>query len=146
MCTIVIAKVAHRKVNARWDLARVVCVSVGRPCARAHETPSNSIVSFAVTASCDQEVKNNITYIVSPSFPALMSSNIKSCKFKVKMMSPDISQLRFDFVHFSMVSERCVCCIRCTADGNPFSGSTKSADGRLRWRHILAARWIQWRI
>lgn len=63
---------------------------------------------FAVTASCDQEVKNNITYIVSPSFPALMSADIKTCKLKVKMMSPDISQLRFDFVHFSMVAnERC---------------------------------------
>lgn len=60
-------------------------------------------VVVAVTASCDQEVKNNITYIVSPSFPALMSADIRTCKLKVKMMSPDISQLRFDFVHFSMV-------------------------------------------
>lgn len=58
-----------------------------------------------VTASCDQEVKNNITYIVSPNFPALMPADIKTCKLKVKMMSPDISQLRFDFVHFSMVSK-----------------------------------------
>lgn len=33
-----------------------------------------------------------------------MSADIKTCKLKVKMMSPDISQLRFDFVHFSMVS------------------------------------------
>ncbi|KAJ6649030.1 hypothetical protein Bhyg_04262, partial [Pseudolycoriella hygida] len=55
-----------------------------------------------VTATCEQEVFNNITYIVSPSFPALMSNDVKSCKLKIKMISPDISQLRLDFVHFSI--------------------------------------------
>lgn len=57
-----------------------------------------------VIASCDQEIKNNITYIVSPNFPALMSTDKKHCKIKIKMISPDVSQLRFDFVHFSIVS------------------------------------------
>lgn len=57
-----------------------------------------------VTATCEQEVFNNITYIVSPSFPALMSNDVKSCKLKIKMISPDISQLRLDFVHFAIVS------------------------------------------
>ncbi|XP_031623668.1 uncharacterized protein LOC116340997 isoform X2 [Contarinia nasturtii] len=54
------------------------------------------------TATCDQEIKNNITYFISPNFPALMSTNIKTCKLKIKMMSSDISQLRFDFHHFSI--------------------------------------------
>lgn len=58
----------------------------------------------SVIATCDQEIKNNITYFISPNFPALMSSNMKSCKLKIKMMSPDISQLRFDFIHFSIVN------------------------------------------
>ncbi|XP_055301189.1 uncharacterized protein LOC129567858 isoform X2 [Sitodiplosis mosellana] len=53
-------------------------------------------------ATCDQEIKNNITYFISPNFPALMSTHIKSCKLKIKMMSSDISQLRFDFIHFSI--------------------------------------------
>lgn len=63
-----------------------------------------TLVNCAVTATCDQEVFNNITYIVSPSFPSLMAKDIKSCKLKIKMISPDVSQLRLDFVHFSMVS------------------------------------------
>lgn len=58
----------------------------------------------AVVATCNQDVKNNITYFISPNFPTLMSSNMKACKLKIKMMSSDISQLRFDFVHFSIVS------------------------------------------
>lgn len=58
----------------------------------------------AVVATCNQDVKNNITYFISPNFPTLMSSNLRSCKLKIKMMSSDISQLRFDFVHFSIVS------------------------------------------
>lgn len=57
-----------------------------------------------VTATCDQEVFNNITYIVSPNFPALMANDIQNCKIKIKMISSDVSQLRLDFVHFSMVS------------------------------------------
>ncbi|KAG4081135.1 hypothetical protein HA402_011980, partial [Bradysia odoriphaga] len=59
-------------------------------------------IQHLFTATCEQEVFNNITYIVSPSFPALMSNDVKSCKLKIKMISPDISQLRLDFVHFSI--------------------------------------------
>lgn len=105
---IAIAKVARRKVNALWVLARVVFVSVSQNKLIArNKFLTEKKFLFAVTASCDQEVKNNITYIVSPSFPALMSADIKTCKLKVKMVSPDISQLRFDFVHFSMVANEC---------------------------------------
>lgn len=57
-----------------------------------------------VVSSCGQEVANNLTYIISPNFPALMSSDLKSCKLKIKLLSPDVSQLRFDFLHFSLVS------------------------------------------
>lgn len=66
--------------------------------------------ALAVTATCDQEVFNNITYITSPSFPSLMTKDIKSCKLKIKMISSDVSQLRLDFVHFSMVSAYFVDC------------------------------------
>ncbi|XP_055685628.1 uncharacterized protein LOC129791461 [Lutzomyia longipalpis] len=53
-------------------------------------------------ATCDQEVFNNITYIVSPSFPASLARDVKSCKLKIKMIDEDISQLRFDFIHFQL--------------------------------------------
>lgn len=62
------------------------------------------IFGTTVTATCDQEVFNNITYIVSPSFPSLMTRDIKNCTLKIKMISAEVSQLRLDFVHFSMVS------------------------------------------
>ncbi|GAB0093424.1 uncharacterized protein DMENIID0001_085650 [Sergentomyia squamirostris] len=55
-----------------------------------------------VIASCDQEVANNITYIVSPNFPGVMSRDVKSCKLKIKMIDDGISQLRFDFIHFQL--------------------------------------------
>lgn len=52
--------------------------------------------------TCDQEIKNNITYFISPNFPAIMPRNAQSCNLKIKMIHPDISQLRLDFVHFTM--------------------------------------------
>lgn len=58
---------------------------------------------IAVTVTCEQEVKSNITYIVSPGFPALMDRDIGNCTLKIKMMSADVSQLRFDFIHFALV-------------------------------------------
>uniref|UniRef100_A0A1B0CZX3 Uncharacterized protein n=1 Tax=Phlebotomus papatasi TaxID=29031 RepID=A0A1B0CZX3_PHLPP len=57
---------------------------------------------YAVIATCDQEISNNITYIVSPSFPGVLSRDVKSCKLKIKMIDEDISQLRFDFIHFQL--------------------------------------------
>lgn len=53
-------------------------------------------------ATCDQEIVNNITYIVSPNFPAVMSRDVKNCKLKIRPMNEHISQLRFDFIHFQM--------------------------------------------
>ncbi|XP_034667961.1 uncharacterized protein LOC117901360 [Drosophila subobscura] len=53
-------------------------------------------------ASCNVTITNNITYIVSPSFPSFMPSNFTGCRLRVKMMSEDISQLRIDFHHFTL--------------------------------------------
>ncbi|CAO1398901.1 unnamed protein product [Diamesa serratosioi] len=52
--------------------------------------------------TCNTEVNNNITYFVSPKFPAIMPNTIESCNLKVKLLSDDISQIRLDFVHFSL--------------------------------------------
>lgn len=57
---------------------------------------------MAVVATCDQEIVNNITYIVSPNFPAVMSRDVKNCKLKIRPVNEHISQLRFDFIHFQM--------------------------------------------
>ncbi|XP_055643067.1 uncharacterized protein LOC129779552 [Toxorhynchites rutilus septentrionalis] len=54
------------------------------------------------TATCDQEMVNNITYFVSPSFPALLAKDMVACKLKIKLMNSEISQLKFDFIHFAL--------------------------------------------
>ncbi|XP_055597949.1 uncharacterized protein LOC129747669 [Uranotaenia lowii] len=54
------------------------------------------------TATCDQEMANNITYFVSPGFPALLPKDMSSCKLKIKLMNTEISQLKFDFIHFAL--------------------------------------------
>lgn len=71
------------------------------------------VVSTLVETTCDQEIHNNITYFVSPKFPALMSSDRENCSIKIKLMSDDISQIRLDFLHFTMVSSRCFNLINC---------------------------------
>lgn len=71
------------------DLISSVCLSLG-------EIP--------VEATCEQEIYNNITYFVSPGFPALLPNDKPSCKVKVKVLNSDISQIRFDFVHFTLVN------------------------------------------
>ncbi|XP_058816016.1 uncharacterized protein LOC131679325 [Topomyia yanbarensis] len=59
-------------------------------------------VCCVFTATCDQEMANNITYFVSPSFPALVSKDTVACKLKIKLMNTEISQLKFDFIHFAL--------------------------------------------
>lgn len=111
---IAIKKAAQPKDSVHLDLVLVVFVSV-RFFSPFLERKYNMIMKnwlrfafiWTVVATCDQEIKNNITYFISPSFPALMSTNIKTCKLKIKMMSSDISQLRFDFIHFSIVNIYC---------------------------------------
>uniref|UniRef100_A0A8W7PEE8 CUB domain-containing protein n=2 Tax=gambiae species complex TaxID=44542 RepID=A0A8W7PEE8_ANOCL len=55
-----------------------------------------------VVATCNEEIVNNITYFVSPSFPGIVPKDLGSCKLKIKLMNPDISQLKFDFIHFAL--------------------------------------------
>lgn len=64
----------------------------------------NNSISFTVETTCDQEVYNNITYFVSPKFPAIMPHDKEHCSINIKLMSDDISQIRLDFVHFTLVN------------------------------------------
>ncbi|XP_068081134.1 uncharacterized protein [Anabrus simplex] len=58
-------------------------------------------VCCVFTASCDQEAYNNITYFVNPHFPGLVNSPAV-CTLYVRKIAPSISQIRLDFVHFSL--------------------------------------------
>ncbi|KAE8736739.1 hypothetical protein FOCC_FOCC017806, partial [Frankliniella occidentalis] len=58
-------------------------------------------VCCVFTASCGDVIENNVTYFVSPNFPAITRES-NSCELEVKKVSPDVSQLRLDFIHFSM--------------------------------------------
>ncbi|XP_055849332.1 uncharacterized protein LOC129914208 isoform X2 [Episyrphus balteatus] len=53
-------------------------------------------------ATCDQTIRNNITYLVSPNFPSSMPQNLTFCKYKLRTMDSNVSQLRIDFIHFSL--------------------------------------------
>lgn len=55
-----------------------------------------------VTATCSEEVINNITYFVNPDFPDL-SKGMTSCELIVKKIEPEVAQLRLDFIHFTLV-------------------------------------------
>ncbi|XP_040163293.1 uncharacterized protein LOC120900404 [Anopheles arabiensis] len=59
-------------------------------------------VCCVFVATCNEEIVNNITYFVSPSFPGIVPKDLGSCKLKIKLMNPDISQLKFDFIHFAL--------------------------------------------
>ncbi|KAK5641187.1 hypothetical protein RI129_009734 [Pyrocoelia pectoralis] len=53
------------------------------------------------TATCNSEVFNNMTYFVNPDFPDL-STGMTNCSAIVKIIDPEISQLRLDFIHFNL--------------------------------------------
>ncbi|XP_052897962.1 uncharacterized protein LOC128304772 [Anopheles moucheti] len=59
-------------------------------------------VCCVFVATCNEEIVNNITYFVSPAFPGIVPKDVGSCKLKIKLMNPDISQLKFDFIHFAL--------------------------------------------
>jgi hypothetical protein len=59
-------------------------------------------VVLTVTATCGADIINNITYFVSPMFPAL-SRDVAACSVKIQKVDPSISQLRLDFIHFNLV-------------------------------------------
>nr|XP_034178605.1 uncharacterized protein LOC117603502 isoform X1 [Osmia lignaria] len=53
------------------------------------------------TATCDQEVQNNLTYVTSPGFPNLIDWPM-NCSVVVRKIDRQVSQLRIDFVHFNI--------------------------------------------
>ncbi|XP_047357486.1 uncharacterized protein LOC124952126 [Vespa velutina] len=53
------------------------------------------------TASCDQEVQNNLTYVTSPGFPNLIDRPM-NCSVVVRKIDRQVSQLRIDFIHFNI--------------------------------------------
>ncbi|KAG9429120.1 hypothetical protein HZU67_09495 [Apis mellifera carnica] len=53
------------------------------------------------TASCEQEVQNNLTYVISPGFPNLIDWPM-NCSVVVRKIDRQVSQLRIDFVHFNI--------------------------------------------
>jgi len=58
-----------------------------------------------VTATCGADIINNITYFVSPMFPAL-SRDVAACSVQIQKVDPSVSQLRLDFIHFNLVCSR----------------------------------------
>jgi len=58
-------------------------------------------VCCVFSATCDQDIFNNITYFVNPHFPDL-TRGMTSCSLKIKKIDPDIAQLRLDFIHFNV--------------------------------------------
>jgi len=59
-------------------------------------------VVLTVTATCGDDITNNITYFVNPMFPAL-SRDVAACSVQIQKVDPSISQLRLDFIHFNLV-------------------------------------------
>lgn len=66
---------------------------------------AGQLMWFSVTASCDNEVQNNLTYVTSPGFPNLIDRPM-NCTVVVRKIDTEVSQLRIDFVHFNIVSFR----------------------------------------
>ncbi|XP_071451424.1 uncharacterized protein [Hetaerina americana] len=58
-------------------------------------------VCCVFTATCGDEVVNNITYFVNPGFPGL-HSGVFDCEVKIRKMASHVSQLRLDFIHFNL--------------------------------------------
>ncbi|KAI4499385.1 hypothetical protein M0802_005645 [Mischocyttarus mexicanus] len=66
-----------------------------------HYYSFNVVPKLQVTASCDQEVQNNLTYVTSPGFPNLIDRPM-NCSVVVKKIDRQVSQLRIDFLHFNI--------------------------------------------
>ncbi|KAH0947526.1 hypothetical protein HN011_005771 [Eciton burchellii] len=58
-------------------------------------------VCCVFTASCDNEVQNNLTYVTSPGFPNLIDRPM-NCSVVIRKIDTEVSQLRIDFVHFNI--------------------------------------------
>ncbi|XP_008485726.1 uncharacterized protein LOC103522400, partial [Diaphorina citri] len=51
--------------------------------------------------TCGQETSNNITYFTNPGFPS-PTSDVGECAIQIKKIAPEISQIRLDFLHFTL--------------------------------------------
>uniref|UniRef100_A0A0C9Q2N7 CUBN_4 protein n=1 Tax=Fopius arisanus TaxID=64838 RepID=A0A0C9Q2N7_9HYME len=58
-------------------------------------------VCCVFTATCGNEVGNNLTYVTSPGFPNLIDQPM-NCSVVIKKIEPQVSQLRIDFLHFNI--------------------------------------------
>ncbi|KRT82815.1 CUB domain-containing protein [Oryctes borbonicus] len=58
-------------------------------------------VCCVFTATCDQDIYNNITYFVNPHFPD-PDVNMTECNLKLRKIDEEISQIRLDFIHFNL--------------------------------------------
>ncbi|VEN43794.1 unnamed protein product [Callosobruchus maculatus] len=58
-------------------------------------------VCCVFTASCEAEVRNNITYFINPHFPDLDTQKL-ACPLTVHKMDDEIAQLRLEFIHFNL--------------------------------------------
>lgn len=92
---------AYRMMVVGWATVSMP-TSADRRAARREGNVRWGSESAVFLADCNGTIANNLTYIVSPSFPSFMPSNFTECKLKVKIISDDISQLRLDFHHFSL--------------------------------------------
>ncbi|XP_063702611.1 uncharacterized protein LOC134832493 [Culicoides brevitarsis] len=83
-----------------------VCLNVYECRLQGGKSKGDCALGFGVCcvfiATCDDEIRNNITYFMSPKFPALLPKDITSCALKIMPIHPDISQIRLDFVHFAL--------------------------------------------
>lgn len=60
-------------------------------------------------------MQNNLTYVISPGFPNLIDWPM-NCSVVVRKIDRQVSQLRIDFVHFNIVSQRSFV-ILCSTNG-----------------------------
>lgn len=77
--------------------------TTGKILPKGSNTPFFIIIFlFSVTATCGQEIFNNVTYFVNPDFPSL-SRLSTTCTINIKKVASGVSQLRLDFEHFVLV-------------------------------------------
>ncbi|XP_030751897.1 uncharacterized protein LOC115879289 [Sitophilus oryzae] len=53
------------------------------------------------TATCNQQVINNLTYFANPDYPDF-TTGMSTCQLSIRKVSQDVSQIRLDFIHFNL--------------------------------------------
>ncbi|KAK9883020.1 hypothetical protein WA026_001233 [Henosepilachna vigintioctopunctata] len=84
---------------------RGICMNVYECRIQGGKSHGKCALGFGVccvfTATCNQEIFNNLTYFVSPDFPDLTKA-MTSCNLTVKKIDEEIAQIRLDFIHFNL--------------------------------------------